>query len=94
MDALGRSGSLRVGVVGNPTIMKSMPRWGLAFASAVALAVYAGGCGPEETKLATAPAFTTAPDTKPAQPPNRKSPYGASKKYQDSMERRYRDLGN
>jgi hypothetical protein len=52
-----------------------------------------GGCGPEETKITPAPAFTTPPDTKPAQPPGRKQTYGASKKYQDAMERRFGNLG-
>jgi hypothetical protein len=47
-----------------------------------------GGCsGPDEPKLAEVPKFTTPPDTAPPSIPGRKTTYGASKKYQDSMEK-------
>jgi len=57
----------------------------------VALAPLAGlavGCGgADNPKITEAPAFTTPPSQEPAKVPGRKQAYGASKKYQDAMER-------
>jgi len=57
----------------------------------VALTPLAGliaGCGGSDNpKLAPAPAFTAPPSQEPAKVPGRNQAYGASKKYQDAMER-------
>jgi hypothetical protein len=47
----------------------------------------AGCSGPDDPKLAEAPKFTTPPDTGPPKIPGRKTAYGTSKRYQDSMQR-------
>ncbi len=49
------------------------------------------GCGgADNPKIADAPAFTPAADNQaPPKIPGRKSPYGASTKYQQSMENMY-----
>jgi nucleoside-diphosphate-sugar epimerase len=57
---------------------------------AVALAwlvATSGGCyGPDNPKIVEAPAYTPPANPSPPKIPNRKQ-YGASKKYQDSMDR-------
>jgi hypothetical protein len=57
-------------------------------ALAAPLAGLAVGCsGPDNPKPADVPQITIKPDTKPPEIPTRQAatPYGASKKYQDSM---------
>jgi len=61
----------------------------VALAPLIPLAALVSGCGTGEPKLADAPEFKAAPDTAPPSIPGRKTaaPYGASKKYQDAMNR-------
>jgi len=59
----------------------------LSVASAPLVGLIAGCSGADNPKIVEAPAFTTPPSTEPPKIPGRKQAYGASKKYQDAMER-------
>jgi hypothetical protein len=48
------------------------------------------GCSqPDNPAMVEAPTFTPEPNPEPPKLPGRKEPYGASKKYQEAMERQH-----
>lgn len=59
----------------------------LLFALIPAVGMVFGCTGADNPKVAEAPEFKTPPDTAPPKIPGRKDNYGASSKYQKSMER-------